>query len=176
MSRTTARPVATAILASLFIGVVVGIVWLIIAPRPELVARSGRLTDAVSYPQAYIGADAWLGLLCAAAGFGLAVVGFVRWYPRTPDAALVGLAIGGIVGSLVAWRLGVAIGGEPVAVPAEGVVVAGPLELRSYGVLLFWPTWVAIVGLGVGVSRRRKHRREHAASPSATCATPAGQS
>ena len=163
MRHRTARVVALLVLVSLGVGLIVGVLWALIAPRPELVASSGHLVDAVAYPQAYIAADAWLGLLCAAAGLVVAVLGLVRWHSSNPDAVLVGLGLGGIIGSIVAWRVGLGIGGGPVALPADGVTIAGPLELRSYGVLLFWPTWVAIVGLAIGVSRRGRRRREDAA-------------
>lgn len=177
MNRRTARVVGLVVLVSVAVGVIVGALWAMIAPRPELVASSGRLVDAVAYPQAYIATDAWLGLLCAAAGLVLAGLGFARWFPTNPDGALVGLMLGGIVGSIVAWRVGLGIGGGPVSLPADGATTAGPLELRSYGVLLFWPTWVAIVGLVVGMSRRRRHRRAGAAlDAGAMSAEPAEQS
>lgn len=177
MNRRTVRAAALLVLVSLAVGLIVGVLWAVIAPRPELVASSGRLVDAVAYPQAYVAADAWLGLLCAGAGLVLAVLGFARWYPGNPDDALVGLGLGGIIGSIVAWRVGSGIGGGPVPLPTDGATIAGPLELRSYGVLLFWPTWVAIVGLAVGASRRgRRRRRETALNAGAMTVEPAEQS
>lgn len=176
MKRPAARTVAILLATSLIAGVVVGLLWLQLAPRPELVARSGRLVDAVSYPQAYVAADAMLGLLCAVTGLLLGILGLWRWFPASPDTALLGLTAGSVIGPVVAWRIGTSLGSSPESISAgaivDGTVVSGPLQLQAVGVLLFWPAWVAVVGVVIGLARRSRRpcADDHQPEPQVTAA------
>ncbi|MDP3971635.1 MAG: hypothetical protein Q8P61_01825 [Candidatus Nanopelagicales bacterium] len=89
-------------------------------------------------------ADLTLGLI----GFIVGVIwSFVAlWFVgrRFPDGVFVGLVVGGVVGSMVAYRFGQVI----------GVDATGDLALKAPGVLLMWPLGSCLVGFGVGVTRR----------------------
>jgi hypothetical protein len=79
--------------------------------------------------------------LGAAAGLLCGTIAFVLFRGRTRTLP-VGLAAGGILASLVAWRLGRALGPGPIdshrGAP-NGSTFDGPLDLRADGVLLSWP-------------------------------------
>jgi hypothetical protein len=79
---------------------------------------------------------------------------------------LLGLVIGGLVGSVVAWRFGVqltggsrqdvvlAVSGQP-----EDVTLTGPIELHALGVLLIWSLVGTVVAL-VFNAFRTSHARQ----------------
>jgi hypothetical protein len=78
----------------------------------------------------------------------LTLVMFTR-HRHLPVTALTGLVAGGVVGSLVAWRLGALL--RPGALAprvedaADGPQLALPLDLEATGVLLVWP----VVAVGI---------------------------
>lgn len=168
--RGTTRIVALIAATSCLVGIAVGVGWALIAPRPQMVVRTGRLVDVVAYPESYAAADLILGALCIVAGVCMAVIFLTLVFRDEPDAALVGLIIGGGLGSVIAWRTGAAIGtgqaigGGDGAGSAEGQVVAGALQMRSPGVLVFWAICACVVGLVVGIVRRRRRRAAEVAS------------
>jgi hypothetical protein len=67
--------------------------------------------------------------------------------------ALVGLVAGGLVGALVAWRVGLLLSPPEIAAAAKEVRVGdtfeGPLRMSAYGVLLAWPTAAVITFFAV---------------------------
>jgi hypothetical protein len=67
---------------------------------------------------------------------------------------VVGLAVGGLLGSLLAWRVGIWLGpAEDVVAHAKdvgkGVAFSAPLELGAKGALLAWPLAGLVVHLGL---------------------------
>jgi hypothetical protein len=109
------------------------------------------------------GADAWFAVISGIAGVLIALVLFTRHRHR-PVATVCALAAAGLVGSAVAWRLGVLIGRDPVTGAlqdmADGTRLDLPLDLRASGVLLAWPiasvaTVVVMSLLGDDQSRGR---------------------
>ncbi|MFI6643770.1 ABC transporter permease [Streptomyces sp. NPDC050504] len=140
-------------LAVAFAGVVLGLLWLWLAPRVPLVSddRAVFLKDTES--EEAIGADGTFVLLGLAFGAVTAVAVFL-FRRRGGVGVVAGLALGGLLGSLLAWWLGVSLGptSDVVAHAREvgkGVVFDAPLELRARGAVLAWPVAAMVVHLGV---------------------------
>jgi DivIVA domain-containing protein len=122
-------------------GLPLGLIWWQLAPEPLLVRRSGGIFFA-SESESAVAADGWFAVCAATAGLVAAVAVFALTR-RARVGALLGLAVGGIVGALVAWRLGMLLGPGPARETARGLAVGsrfnGPLRISARGVLLIWP-------------------------------------
>jgi hypothetical protein len=131
------------------LGVVAGVVWFLVAPRPQFVAVDGGLVYASDLPNEYVAMDGWFAVIGAVCG--LITAGAVLWAARGGRAglaAILGVAAASVLGSLVAWGVGHLLapsreGGD--SAQAIGTVLSGPLAIEAKGVLLLWP----IVALGV---------------------------
>jgi hypothetical protein len=100
-----------------------------------------------------IGADGTFVLLALGFGVLTAAVVFCVWR-RGGIGLVVGTVVGGVLGSLVAWRLGLWLGPpQDVAAHAravgKGTVFDAPLQLRAKGALLVWPIAASAVHLGL---------------------------
>jgi hypothetical protein len=127
--------------AVLLLGIPFGFLWEAVTPKVPVVARAEGVFYAEPEGNAFIAADGWFAVIAAAIGVCCAFVAFVR-YRRYGVATVLGLAVGGVLASVLAWQLGHALGPADVADGArtakDGVPFSGPLELRAYGVLLVW--------------------------------------
>lgn len=134
-------------------GVALGLLWLWLAPRVPLISDSTAVFLSDSEGEEAIGADGTFVLLALA--FGAVSAALVFWFQRRGGIALVvGLALGGLLGSLLAWRLGVWLGPTQDVVAharavGKGVVFDAPLQLRAKGALLAWPLGAMAVHLGL---------------------------
>ncbi|MFJ8346618.1 hypothetical protein ACIQ9J_09675 [Streptomyces sp. NPDC094153] len=138
-------------------GVPLGLLWLRLAPKVPLVAEvSGNnwvvyLKDTEG--EQAIGVDGTFTLLALALGVVCATAVFlVRRRGGVP--LVVALCVGGLLASLLAWRLGVWLGPEQdVIVHAKavgkGVTFPAPLKLDAKGALLAWPLAALLVHLGL---------------------------
>lgn len=146
-------------------GVLVGAVWAVIAPRTELVIKGGEVAY-VRLSEAAVGADLTFGCLAIACGLVTGTAIALRHRSGGLEVLIIG-ASGGLLGSLIAWKVGLAIAGGDsdtgvisIAGRPEGTVFQGPLELNSPGVLGLWSMFaVAVLTLvswrrGVAASRR----------------------
>jgi hypothetical protein len=91
--------------------------------------------------------------------------------------ALIGLAVGGVIGAAVAWRTGHWLGPAPVAEQARALQSLGPrtrlttpVDLRARGVLLCWPI-VAVTGYALLAAVRDRPPGEQAAPAAAQADT-----
>ncbi|MGW1467720.1 ABC transporter permease [Streptomyces sp. NPDC002308] len=129
-------------------GVALGLLWLWLSPRIPLISDDTAVYLKDSEGEEAIGADGTFALL--AAGFGVVSAVVVYLLRRTGGIpTVVGLALGGLLGSLLAWWLGTSFGptSDVVAHAKEagkGVTFDAPLELNAKGALLAWPV-VAMV-------------------------------
>lgn len=138
------------LLICLGLGAVMGWVWNLLAPRSELSVKDGNVVYA-RVTEAAVGADLTFGLLGIACGVIVATVVAVRW--SAGGSELVFLAvIGGLLGSLLAWRIGLAVAGNSgnsaevsAAGRPVGVTFEGPLVLDSPGALGLWSLASAVV-------------------------------
>lgn len=146
------------------LGVPTGAVWSAIAPRARLIAVApGQAMPADPETTAYIAADGRFAMLTMAVGVVAAIVAYALAGRRHGTAAAVGLAVGGVLGSLAAWQTGrlPSLGGYRHALHAAGVGdhLTGPLTLHARGVLVLGAlAAVAAFGLievGVSIIRNR---------------------
>lgn len=134
-------------------GVLLGLLWLWLAPRVPLVSNTeGVYLQDIEGEQA-IGADGTF-LLCGLAlgAISGAVVFLLRKKGGIP--VVVGLAAGGLLASVVAWRFGIWLGpsSDVVARAKEagvGKAFDAPLKLNAKGALLAWPVAALAVHLAV---------------------------
>jgi hypothetical protein len=154
---------------STLLGAVVGLVW-------EAGAPTVHLADAINGNEAagkpLIGDDIRLGLLGIVAGIiAAAVVLIVRRDRERGPGEVLGLAVGGLLGALVAARVG-ELARHHQTVSTIAKVVPGAtseqtskildyfgFHVRATGVLLFWP--IAAVAVHLLVS----HARQWMATP-----------
>ncbi|WP_411096284.1 ABC transporter permease [Streptomyces sp. 020-2-3H-GM] len=125
-------------------GIVLGLLWLWLAPRVPLVSDDTAVYLKNSEGEEAIGADGTFVLL--ALGFGALSAAAVFWRLRRGGVlVVVGLALGALAASLIAWRVGVWLGpsSDVVARAREagrGVTFDAPLELHAvWAAVLAWP-------------------------------------
>ncbi|WP_030564438.1 hypothetical protein [Streptomyces aureocirculatus] len=142
--------IAVAVAAS---GVLLGLLWLWLAPRVPLIADDKAVFLKDTEGEQAIGGDGTFTLLGLAFGFVSALVVFlVRRRGGIP--LVVGLAAGSLLGAVLAWKVGVWVGPETDVVAhaksvGRGVVFDAPMELKAKGVLLAWPVAAMVVQLAL---------------------------
>nr|WSW69743.1 ABC transporter permease [Streptomyces sp. NBC_00995] len=151
--RTELRRAALVVVAVTVAGLVLGLLWVWLAPRVPLVSDDTAVFLSDSEGEEAIGADGTFALLALA--FGAVSAGLAFWFHRKGGIALVvALAVGGVLGSLVAWQLGTRLGPTDDVVAharevGKGVIFDAPLELHAKGALLAWSLAAMAVHLGL---------------------------
>jgi hypothetical protein len=155
--KTELREAAVVTVAVTVAGVLLGALWWWLAPHVPLV---GSVVDDSwvvylkdSEGEQAIGVDGTFTLLALAFG-ALSGVAVFLWRRRGGVPLVVALGVGGLLASLVAWRLGVWLGpADDVIAHAkavgEGVTFSAPLKLGAKGALLAWPLAGLVVHLGL---------------------------
>jgi len=121
-------------------GVPAGLVWLAVAPRREFQVVEGGFQALEPQSEALIGADGWLMIVTGL--FGVLAALLVWRLPRERGVGvLLGLAIGMVALSIVAWQMGEVLGtGASEAEQAHlGAIVSPPLQLRAIPALVMGP-------------------------------------
>lgn len=151
--RTELREAAVVAVGVAVVGLALGALWLWLAPRVPLVSDASAVYLKDTEGEQAIGIDGTFALLGLAFGAvtGLAVF---LWRRRGGVPLVVGLALGSLLGGVLAWRFGVWLGPtQNVAAHAKelgkGVVFDAPLELNAKGALLAWPLAALVVHLGL---------------------------
>jgi hypothetical protein len=131
------RAAAVAVLA----GALGAVVWWALAPRPQVVVRGGSAYFVDPDPEQFAAADAWFGVIALVLGI---LAGVIVWRlgRGAPLSAVLGLASGGLVASLVMRTLGHWLGRVDVAALGrrpEGTVASAPLRLQTSAMLLVLP-------------------------------------
>jgi hypothetical protein len=144
---TTRRVILETMLVCLATGLVVGLLWWLLAPQFTVEVVAGQLQPLEPVGESRFGADAWFAIISAVAGALIGWVLFTRHRYR-PVVTVCALAVAGFLGSIVAWRLGVLLGPDPIQGAlediADGTRLDFPLGLGATGMLLMWP--IASVG------------------------------
>ncbi|MFF5636740.1 DUF2567 domain-containing protein [Streptomyces sp. NPDC012825] len=141
-------------IASAVAGVLLGVLWLNLAPRVLLVSDGKGVYLRNSEGETAIGADGTFVLLALAFG---AVAGITVFLLRRRGGVplVLGLAAGGVLGSLLAWGLGTHFGPTSDVVAhakavGPDVTFEAPLELHlGAAALLAWPLAAMIVHLSL---------------------------
>ncbi|MFI0513318.1 AAA family ATPase [Streptomyces sp. WSLK1-5] len=139
-------------------GVLLGLLWWWLAPHVPLVGDVDEQGNWVVYlkdteGEQAVGVDGTLTLLALAFGFVSALVVFL-WRRRGGVPLVVGLAVGGVLASLLAWRMGMWLGPSSDVIAhakavGKGVTFSAPLELGAKGALLAWSFAGLVVHLGL---------------------------
>jgi cytochrome b len=134
-------------------GVLLGLLWLWLAPRVSLISDGKAVYLKNSEGEDAVGADGVFVLGALAFGLVSAAVTFL-FCRRGGVALVVGLAIGGVLGSVIAWRLGVWLGPSTDVVAharqvGKGVTFDAPLKLNAKGALLAWSVAAMVVHLAL---------------------------
>lgn len=134
-------------------GVLLGLLWSWLAPRVPLISDGKAVFLKQTEGEQAIGSDGTFILLALGLGAlsGLAVF---LWRRRGGVPLVIGLAVGGLLASVVAWRLGLLFGPggdvvERAKAAGKGVPFDAPLELQAKGALLAWPIAACAVHLGL---------------------------
>ncbi|MGK5729704.1 ABC transporter permease [Streptomyces sp. URMC 124] len=150
---TELRQAAVIAAAVAVAGVLLGLLWVWLAPRVPLISDGKAVYLRNSEGEQAIGADGMFVLL--ALGFGAVSAAVVFLLRRRGGVPLVaGLAAGSLVASVIAWRVGIALGPTSDVVAAaraagRGVVFDAPLKLAAKGALLAWPLAAMAVHLAL---------------------------
>ncbi|MDR0626722.1 MAG: hypothetical protein LBG11_05595 [Bifidobacteriaceae bacterium] len=135
-----------------FVGALLGLTWLLIAPRP---AATWVGTFWYAEDQAGFGAaqDTWFALLVALPGLAVGIL-LSRWSERPhPVRRLVCWLVGGVLGSTCCWLVGSGLGGG-FGSPGQGdSAQAAPLTLTAPGLLALWPFASALIVTAVLAAR-----------------------
>ncbi|CAM5475431.1 hypothetical protein STANM309S_06053 [Streptomyces tanashiensis] len=141
-------------LASAVAGALLGVLWLNLAPRVLLISDGKGVYLRNSEGEQAIGADGTFVLLALAFGAVAALVVFLL--RRKGGVPLVlGLALGGGLGSLLAWGIGTHFGPTADVVAhakavGPNVTFEAPLELNlGAAAMLAWPLAAMIVHLAL---------------------------
>ena len=155
--KTEVREAAVVALVVALGGALLGVLWWWLAPSVPLVGDVVDNNWVVYFKdtegEQAAGVDGTFTLLALA--FGLVSAGAVfLWRRRGGVPLVVALAVGGFLGSLLAWRVGVWLGpAEDVIAHAKevgkGVTFSAPLKLGAKGAWLAWPLAALVVHLGL---------------------------
>lgn len=155
--RTELREAAVITVAVALGGVLLGLLWWWLAPHVPLIGDQVDKNWAVylkdSEGEQAAGVDGTFTLLGLAFGVISGVVVFLL-RKRGGVPQVVALGLGGLLASLLAWRLGVWLGPESDVLAharavGKGVTFSAPLKLGAKGALLAWPLGALLVHLGL---------------------------
>ncbi|MBT3149687.1 AAA family ATPase [Streptomyces sp. CHD11] len=155
--RTELREGAVTAAAVALGGVLLGVLWWWLAPRVPLVGAVVGDNWAVyakdSEGEQAIAVDGTFTLLALGLGMVSALAVFLL-RRRGGVPLVVGLAAGGLLGSVLAWRLGVWLGPTQDVIAharsvGKGVTFDAPLKLGAKGALLAWPFAALVAHLGL---------------------------
>ncbi|GCB50188.1 hypothetical protein SNL152K_7531 [Streptomyces sp. NL15-2K] len=155
--KTEVREAAVITVAVALGGVLLGVLWWWLAPHVPLVGdvvdRNWVVYLKDTEGEQAVGVDGTFTLLAAAFGVLSAFVVFLL-RRRGGVPLVVALTLGGLLGSLLAWRLGVWLGpAQDVVAHAKdvgkGVTFSAPLQLGAKGALLVWSLAALVVHLGL---------------------------
>lgn len=146
------RGVLVAVLVAVC-GVALGLLWLWLSPRVPMVSDGQAVYLKDTEGEEAIGGDGTFVLIALV--LGVLTAAAVFWRLRKGGVAVVlGLAAGGVLASVVGWKIGVWLGPttDIVAHAKEvgpKVVFDGPLELRAKSALVVWPAAAMVVHLAL---------------------------
>ena len=167
-----------ALAGSAVLGIVAGLIWAAVAPRPllqEIARGEAELVNAET--TAFIVADAWFALIAAVGGLITGVLGYRILVRRAGAAATAGLVLGAVAAALVAMWVGDNIGlgtyNHLLASSPTGAFFHSSLALGAKSTLAFWPLCTSGVILLAETGARRSARRRQAAAAHRT-GDPAG--
>ncbi|MGW3039288.1 DUF2567 domain-containing protein [Kitasatospora sp. NPDC001159] len=166
---------AGVVVACLLVGLVMAGLWAWLAPKVPLLVDGDRILYADPEGEQRAGADGVFVLIALGAGILTALGAFLVTHKRGGGIAVaLGLAVGGLLGSIGAWRLGRWLGpsdnliGEARRVGNGGHFDAS-IDLGALGALLVWPMAAMVVLLALSAAFGKREE-----DPPPYWGTPAG--
>ncbi|WP_063772399.1 hypothetical protein [Streptomyces sp. NRRL S-495] len=155
---------AATVLACLVLGVVMGALWVWLAPKVPLVVDGNKILYADPEGEQRAGADSVFVLLGLGAGLLTALGAFLFTRKRGGGIAVaVGLAVGGLLASVGAWGLGRWLGPSRDLVAqarrvGNGGHFSADIDLGAYGAVLAWPmaAMVLLLALSAAFGKREE--------------------
>ncbi|MFJ3964273.1 hypothetical protein [Streptomyces sp. NPDC090036] len=134
-------------------GLLLGLLWVWLAPRVQYVSNGEAVFLRDSESEARIASDGTFFLLSLGLGV-LSAVGTFLWRRAGGVPLVIGLGLGAVFGALVGWRFGLWLGPSSDLVAAakaagKGIPFDAPLELLAHGALLAWPMTAVLLHLGL---------------------------
>jgi hypothetical protein len=165
---------AVGLVGSAVLGLVAGLIWAALAPRPllqEVAPGEAQLVTAET--SAYIVADAWFCLVAVVGGAITGALGYRLLVRRAGWVAAAGLILGAVAAALLALWVGDYIGlgryNHLLASARTGTFFSASLSLGAKSALAFWPLLTSLaIALGESGARR-------AAPPAADTAAARGE-
>ncbi|MYW03940.1 hypothetical protein [Streptomyces sp. SID3343] len=143
---------AVVVAACLVVGALVGLVWEQVTPHWPLKATKDGVFSSTTEPETSIAQDGWFAVCSIVAGIVLAPLAFWR-FRRQGVATAVGLALGGVAGAYLAFRIGVWLGPDDILEQVRKVGLNKefdhPLDLQAKGILYLWPIASMVIFLGL---------------------------
>lgn len=167
-------------LAGAVLGVVLGLLWLWLAPRVGFEVQDNHILYRDPEGEQQIAAVGVFSVLGLVLGLLTALGAFLWTRARGGGIAVaVGLTTGGLLGSLIGWQLGTRLG-PTTDLRAHAIAVGnggrfdGPLELTAHGALLVWPmtATVALLALSAAFGKREPDLPPYWAMPPAAPVPP----
>jgi hypothetical protein len=168
-----------ALAGSAVLGIVAGLIWAAVAPRPllqEIAHGEAELVNAET--TAFIVADAWFALIAAVGGLITGILGYRLLVRRAGAAAAIGLVLGAVGAALLALWVGDNIGlgtyNHLLATSPTGTFFHSSLALGAKSTLAFWPLCTSAVILLAETGARRsaqaaaRGRHRHQEEPDAS--------
>ncbi|MFE4369976.1 ABC transporter permease [Streptomyces sp. NPDC056835] len=151
--RTELRQAVVVMVVVAVSGLALGLLWLWLSPRIPLISDETAVFLKDTEGEEAIAGDGTFLLLALAFGVVSAALVFV-FRRRGGIPLVVGLALGGLLGAVLAWRIGVWFGPTSDVVAharavGKGVTFDAPLELNAKGALLAWPIAAMVVHLAL---------------------------
>ncbi|MFJ2115407.1 MULTISPECIES: DUF2567 domain-containing protein [unclassified Streptomyces] len=151
--RTEARQAVVVLAVLALAGLALGLLWLWLAPRVPLVSDETAVFLKDTEGEEAIAADGTFLLLALAFGAVSALLVFL-FHRRGGVVLVAGLALGGLLGAVVAWKFGTSFGPTSDVVAhakavGKGATFDAPLELNAKGALLAWPIAAMVVHLAL---------------------------
>ena len=145
------------------LGIVAGLIWAAVAPRPllqEIAHGEAQVVNAET--SAFIVADAWFCVIAATGGVITGVVGYRILVRRAGWPATAGLVLGAVAAALLAMWVGENVGlrsyNHLLASSAVGTLFHASLALGAKSSLAFWPLLTSVVILLAESGTRRAAR------------------
>ncbi|WP_327069621.1 hypothetical protein [Kitasatospora sp. NBC_01302] len=159
--------------ACLLLGVLLGALWYWLAPEVPLVVHGQSVLYVDPEGEQRAGADGTFVLLGLAFGLVTAGAAFLRTRQRGGGVVVaLALGLGGLAGSLIAWRLGMALGPTTNLIAhakqvGDGHTFNEALQLSAYGALLAWPfaALLALLALTATFGKREQDPPPYWAGP-----------
>lgn len=148
------------------LGIPIGLLWTVVAPRTAYVIVGGKPYLGDPEAQTWIAADGWFAVLTGVAGLLCGLLAYVLAGRFREMGLLVALAVGGAGASVAAWRLGHGVGlsafRHVLHAGHDGATAKAALDLHASGVVIMWPL-LALVAFGLlealDVAGRESRRR-----------------